>query len=272
MSGLSQIGRAADASSPGVAQSREQAAPQIPLGIDLNFEQQQRSLVDFLRPYNDFDWTEGMREGRRYRPQNREFEYPDAIVAYGAFRHLKPRRIMIIESAYFAALALDARERHPELKHDVTFVTSRLDRLEPVTKPEDQLTIIANSLSRVPMSSFDRLKSGDILSVQTTHTIAHSGDVCRLFFDLLPRLAPGVFVHLEGAFYPFEYPADWTPRGGKSPNQAYLLRAFLQFNRGFEVILFNDFAQQAFGNVWRARAPLWLWGRANTLWLRRVES
>lgn len=271
LSNISLVPKSSGVSTISSGVSREQSQSIVPQGIEFNIDVQQRCLVEFLRHYNDFDWTEGARDGRRYRPQNREFEYADAIIAYGATRQFRPQRVMVMESIYAIALLLDMRDKHPELNFDVTYVSSRLDRLEPVTKPDDHLTIISNPAVKVPLTIFDQLQSGDILFIQSSHVVSISSDVNRIFFEILPRLAPGVIVHLQGVFYPFEYPADWSVRGGKTANEIYLLRAFLQYNAAFEILLCNDFAQQAFGPVCRARAPLWLWGRGNSMWLRKVK-
>jgi hypothetical protein len=54
------------------------------------------------------------------------------------------------------------------------------------------------------------LTAGDALFVDTTHTVKTGGDVDRIFLDLLPRLAPGVWVHVHDIFLPYEYPRTWV--------------------------------------------------------------
>ena len=65
-----------------------------------------------------------------------------------------------------------------------------------------------------------------------------------MFFEILPRLKPGTFVHIHDVFYPFEYPLDWL-REGRAWNEQYLLRAFLQFNGSFKIRLFGQYMVQA---------------------------
>lgn len=61
----------------------------------------------------------------------------------------------------------------------------------------------------------------------------------------LPRLRPGVLVHVHDIYWPFEYPVEWVLQG-QAWNEDYLLRSFLQFNNAFEVLLFNNFVAQRF--------------------------
>ena len=58
----------------------------------------------------------------------------------------------------------------------------------------------------------------------------------HLFFDVLPRLGSGVIVHLHDILPTFEYPLVWL-REPRAWSEAYLLRAFLQYNSAFEIFL-----------------------------------
>ena len=65
------------------------------------------------------------------------------------------------------------------------------------------------------------------------------GDVNYLFLEVLPRLNPGVIVHVHDIFLPFEYLRDWVLDEFRFWTEQYLLQAFLTFNSEFEVLLAN---------------------------------
>ncbi len=65
-----------------------------------------------------------------------------------------------------------------------------------------EATLRPTSRSRRSPSS----RPGDILFVDTTHTVKLGSDVNFIILDVLPRLAPGVIVHFHDIFLPFEYP------------------------------------------------------------------
>ena len=60
-------------------------------------------------------------------------------------------------------------------------------------------------------------------------------DVALLFLEVLPRLRPGVVVHIHDIATSFEYPLEWYEEG-RAWNEAPALRAFLAFNQAYEII------------------------------------
>lgn len=79
-----------------------------------------------------------------------------------------------------------------------------------------------------------------------------ASDVNFEVFEILPRLKSGVIVHFHDICFPFEYPASWLDQG-IFWNEAYLLRAFLMYNRDFSVLMYNNYWKdknlQGFGKV-----------------------
>ena len=57
-----------------------------------------------------------------------------------------------------------------------------------------------------------------------------------LFLEVLPRIGPGVVVHVHDIFTPVEYPKHWVLDWHRFWNEQYLLQTFLSFNAAFEVL------------------------------------
>ena len=55
-----------------------------------------------------------------------------------------------------------------------------------------------------------------------------------IYGEILPRLRPGVVVHIHDAFIPGDYPEHWVLEGW-GWNEVYLITGFLAFNSAFEV-------------------------------------
>ena len=66
-------------------------------------------------------------------------------------------------------------------------------------------------------------------------------DVNYLVFEILPRLKPGVVVHVHDVMWPFEYPKQWLMER-RAWNETCIVRAFLQYN---EALSFSSTAMQA---------------------------
>ena len=62
------------------------------------------------------------------------------------------------------------------------------------------------------------------------------GDVNNEILDIVPRLKPGAIIHWHDILLPGEYWKDWVTRDKNFWTEQYLLQAFLQFNREFEII------------------------------------
>jgi hypothetical protein len=75
-----------------------------------------------------------------------------------------------------------------------------------------------------------------MLFIDSTHVLAIGSDVQFLFLDVLPRLNPGVLVHVHDIFFPFEYPRKWAMEQHRFWTEQYMLQAFLAFNAEFEVL------------------------------------
>jgi hypothetical protein len=98
------------------------------------------------------------------------------------------------------------------------------------------------------------------------------GDVNYLFLDILPRLKPGVIVHVHDIFFPFEYRRDWMLQEFRFWSEQYLLQAFLIFNSEFEVLIANSYLnhyyqsdlKSAFGKLQR-----WIGG---SFWMQRKDG
>src|SRR5690606_15533283 len=103
-----------------------------------------------------------------------------------------------------------------------------------------------------------------------SHVAKAGSDVLHLFFKVLPRLRPGVWIHIHDIFYPFDYPKEWIQEG-RAWNEAYLLRAFLSFNPSFKVRLWNDQLRRLASGSTVAVHPDWAQDPGGSIWLERIE-
>lgn len=163
------------------------------------------------------------------------YEACDAEVLYAMVRYLKPRRLLELGSGYStvisaAACTANAREDHP-----VEFVAVDPQPRVPVAGLPGLTRLEREEATRLPLARFLALEPGDILFVDTTHTVKHGSEVNFLILDVLPRLRPGVVVHFHDIFLPYEYPRELFEQGMYLAEQ-YLLQAFLMGNPAYEVI------------------------------------
>ncbi|MBX3387667.1 MAG: class I SAM-dependent methyltransferase [Phycisphaeraceae bacterium] len=219
-------------------------------GIDLRTPDQ-LALLDLLAPLAREARFPTERDtsptGYRYWSRNDFFSLTDALVLTALMRHHRPRRIIEIGSGFSSAVMLDVRDRFlstPDAQPcHLTFIEPYpAERLDGLLRPADRQSsrVLVNFVQQVPLATYDELDSGDFLFIDSSHVSKIGSDVNHLFFNVLPRLKPGVLVHVHDIFNGLEYPRHWLDEGRRW-NEAYLLRAFLQFNSAFHVHLFPNF-------------------------------
>jgi hypothetical protein len=137
-------------------------------------------------------------------------------------------------------------------------------------KEEDKtrVTLLPTGLQDVDPEIFTQLQANDILFIDSTHVSKVDSDVNYIFFELLPVLNKGVYIHFHDIFYPFEYSKKWIYEG-RGWNEAYMLRAFLEFNSQFEIVLFSSFLFRFFRDAIEDKMPLCLKNPGGHIWIKK---
>jgi len=245
--------------------------PPMIRGIDLNEEAQ----VDLLRRFGTFypsqPFTPNAVAGRRYFFENPNYSYNDAIVLYCMMRHLRPRRIVEVGSGHSSCAILDVNELLFDNGIRCTFIDPFPQLLSDLIGHADHpsVRILGRRVQDVNPSVFKELQDSDILFIDSSHVSKTGSDVNYLIFKVLPLLDQGVYIHFHDIFYPFEYPAEWVYEG-RGWNEAYLLRAFLQYNRAFEIQFFNSFMIWKYRDLFESEMPLCLERIGANLWVKKT--
>jgi hypothetical protein len=220
-------------------------------GIDFQWEDQ-LALVNKLAEYQQ--------ELTNLDLKNDYFSGFDAAAYYALIRHLKPRRVIEIGGGYstrIARIALDSNG------------LGRLIVIDPYPdRVNGNVELIEKRVEEIDVEFFSQLEANDVLFIDSSHTVKFRSDVCFEFLEILPRLAPGVWIHVHDIFFPHDYPAEWLIDRRLALNEQYLLEAFLSFNDRFQIALANywlllDHDNQA-ARLWPANAG------ASSLWIKRV--
>ena len=239
------------------------------VGIDMN-EPTQLDLVrqrfpKFRDEYEQLPAEPTQKSGRFYL-NNGLFGGLDALVAYCMARHFQPRSIVEIGSG-FSSLILGeglAKNNNPGL---VCIDPSPQDFLRHNFPGLDSL--IEKRVQDVDFDFFSQLNSNDILFIDSSHTVKIGGDVNYLFLEVLPRLKPGVIVHIHDIFLPFEYRRDWVMEQFRFWTEQYLLQGFLMFNSEFEVLMANSYLNHYHQEDLKSTFPTLPSWRGGSFWMRR---
>jgi predicted O-methyltransferase YrrM len=121
-------------------------------------------------------------------------------------RSQRPRLVVEIGSGVSTRIMLDDAERNRQEGLGETHIIA----IEPNAREELRrvpgITLNEAFVQKVPLSFFDQLEAGDMLFVDSSHAVKTGSDVVRIFMEIVPRLKPGVFIHIHDISLPYLYP------------------------------------------------------------------
>lgn len=208
--------------------------------------------------------------GIRFDPRNVNFGVGDFEIYYSLIRHFKPGKIIEIGSGHSTVIASLAARRN-----ETDGTRTEITAVEPFEQPWlEQLgvDVIRQKVEDLGAGPFEALAENDILFIDSSHVIRPQGDVLFNFFSLLPRLRPGVLVHVHDIFTPFDYPDNWVLEERRLWDEQYLLEAFLAYNDEFEVLLANNYLKNRHFEPLKAVCPhLTPSAQPGSFWLRKKK-
>lgn len=211
-------------------------------GLELDLERQMELIEGELRQFIDElrlpVSPPAPGESFRLHLDNPWYGPMDAHLLYAFVRRNRPRRILELGSGFstlFIEHALAADRSAGRGGHVVVdpYPSPLVNTVQPAVK------LHRCSAAEAPQGLFSELGAGDVLFVDTSHTIRPGGEVVRLVLEVLPLLAPGVLVHFHDIFVPFAYPRVFYERYNVHWQEQYLLQAFLAYNPNFTVLCSN---------------------------------
>lgn len=249
-------------------------------GIDMNDAEQLSLLRDFCFRFRA-EYVAVMSASKEpvspahFYLGNDSFESVDAEVLYSMIRTIQPRRFVEIGSGFSTLLALQA-----VAKNHAEGIDCKFTAIEPYP-PESlrghlpfSLELKVQPVQEVPLDFFTNLMAGDILFIDSSHVCKIGSDVHYEFLEILPRLAPGVVVHVHDVFLPAEYTRDWIEKQHRFWNEQYLLQAFLCGNRDYEVLWAGAWMKHYHSDELKAAFPSYDPDhvRPASFWIRRKQG
>jgi hypothetical protein len=236
-------------------------------GIDFN-EKSHRILLESVFPalLKEFDYPQSQADSvDGYFWDNGQFGLRDAQVLFAMLRHFKPSRMIEIGSGFSSLLTADVNCRY--LAKGLSFTC-----VEPYPRPfltagvSGITQLVPSRVEHTPLDLFDDLESGDILFVDSSHVAKTGSDVNHIYFQILPRLKPGVIIHIHDIFLPQDYPQEWVLSEGRCWNEQYVVHALLMLTDSFEFLFgcrnaalrFPDLVRRAMGDPSVEGASIWI--------------
>jgi hypothetical protein len=161
------------------------------------------------------------------------FSGSDAMAYYCFIRHAKPATVLEVGSGWSTLVADAAIKANG---------SGRIICIEPYPQPflegiSNVLEVLRQPVQELDVDFFNSvLSSGDILFIDSTHTVKHGSDCIHLYLKILPAILDDILVHAHDIHLPRTVPLGnlrdlqlyWT--------EQYLLYAYLLDNRRTKVL------------------------------------
>lgn len=179
------------------------------IGIDVDVSDQSALLRSTVKPFEpEFRGNKPFLEGssKEFGPG---FGYIEAQCLHGVLRTFKPRKIIEVGSGVSTYCALHACGLNAQDGN-----TAQITCIEPNpraflrTANNRGISLIESPVQSIDPAFFLGLDAGDLLFIDSTHAVKPGGDVLYLYLEVLPRLNPGVLIHIHDIFFPYLYQPD----------------------------------------------------------------
>lgn len=261
-----------------VFERRVEIWPERPrhLGIDFDDASHRAILSEVFPKYiSDYDYPDRLDEPEepgRFYTENPAFSWLDSRSLFVLLREWRPRRLIEVGGGFSTLLAADVNTRFLSGSVEMTCI-------EPYPEPFLQQSVpgldrlIAERVERVDLAEFTKLARRDVLFIDSSHVAKTGSDVNFLLFEVLPRLAPGVMIHIHDIFLPHDYPESWVLQENRSWNEQYVVQALLMYSSAFRVVFGCSYAFHRYPHL--VREALQLPGRqafgGGSLWIERLD-
>lgn len=213
---------------------------QLP-GIDFNIDEQIENLKLINKHCKDLCLPIEKQENDLYYTVNGWYPLADAQVLFSRMMTNKPRRIIEIGCGFSTGFMCDINRKYFNSSIKITCIEPNCERLMQVLgSRSNEVELYNQTLQNSDISLFGELQENDILFIDSSHVAKINSDVLQIFYEILPALKKGVEIHFHDIFKNFEYADTWL-KEGRCWNEAYFLRAFLQYNTHFKIEYFTSF-------------------------------
>ncbi len=177
----------------------------------------------------------------------------DAEFLYCFIAAKRPDRIVQVGAGVSTAvilLAADEAHYRPRVVCVDPFPTPYLKRLAGAGRIE----LVSERAEEVSLAVLTALKAGDLLFIDSTHTMRPGSEVNRIILEVLPRLGSGCYVHFHDIYFPYDYQSCVLTTlffAGEST----LLHAFLIDNPRYRIAVSLSMLHHACPEEMRAAIP-----------------
>jgi len=248
-------------------------------GIDFRVGEQLRLLKNLGETFGkECDWpAERSRDDRQFFVNNSSFSYGCAASTHSFIRNFRPKRVIEIGSGMSSLIISEAVMRNrAETGFPAEYVIVDPYPGEVVRNGLNGLDrLVESRVELLPPSFFSGLEEGDILFIDSSHTVKIGSDCNYLYLEIVPSVPPGVILHVHDIGLPYEYPRAYATSETFRQfwTEQYILQAFLSHNAQYEILLAMNYLMTEHPGLFESSFPHYDKERhqytSSSFWIRR---
>ncbi|MEI6161846.1 MAG: class I SAM-dependent methyltransferase [Roseococcus sp.] len=197
-------------------------------------------LVELTAFSKEFDPPQEASDPLTYSWSHGPFSYSDAMSYYAMVRRLQPRTVLELGCGTSTLVAQQAIARNGSGRHVA---------VEPFPKQflrqMDGIELLETKAQDLTLEFFnDTLADGDILFIDTTHTVRHNSDCLHIYLRILPFIRHDITVHVHDIYLPNTLSLTMMRDLQLYWNEQYLLYAYLLRNPSIQVLFGSSYHRQ----------------------------
>lgn len=247
--------------------------PETLPGIPLSRDRFSATLTRLSEKSAETLWPDKAGAPGQYHTNNNNFGFSSAALLHTMIRTHNTRKVIEIGGGFSSLISLQAlRLNHGDDFHFDCVEPYPWSWLEETLRALPGARLLKQPVEQLDPDMLADLAANDILFIDSSHCVRLASDVNFLYLQVIPRLKPGVIVHIHDIYIPYEYPrVHFHGRQKLFWNEQYLLQALLTDNARLEVILPGFFVQKnmeiEFAAAFHAYDPA-KHRRTSSFWLR----
>ena len=165
-------------------------------GIKIDLKNQLENIKKIILPFQ-----EEYKSGKIYNEAIKLNAGPgygviEAQALHGVIRYYSPKKIIEIGSGVSTYCMLSAGAKN-------------ITCIEPYPsnflKTNTSIKLIKKRLQDTDIKIFEDLSVGDFLFIDSTHTLKIGSDVSKIYLEIIPKLKPGIIIHIHDVYFPYNY-------------------------------------------------------------------
>jgi hypothetical protein len=189
-------------------------------------------LERLMKVSHEFDPPQTSSRPGEYAWENGAFSFSDAVAYYAMIRTRRPRTIVEIGGGWHTRIAQMACARNG-MGRIVTIEPNPGEFLEAL----EGIEVVRRRVQDVETEFFDGLlRDGDMLFIDSTHTVRHDGDCLHIYLRILPAVEAAITVQAHDINLPDTLSLAQMRDNQVFWNEQYLLYAYMSGNPRIRVI------------------------------------